>query len=231
MVDIAIDAGSSPTLVTGSGSSVSTASFTRPAGGLLVAMVYTITSTTYTVTGGGLTWTVRAATGGAIWTAPVTGSGSMTVTIGNLTDVQFFGKAAALKVIGLTGQAPSAPIGSSGNGSSVTNNLIASGYTSTVDGSRGFFSAVDDASTGSATSTDTGFAWSVTTAFSITRRGIFAHKAANTATSGSPVTFNADAAGTGTADWDWCALEIVPETIVRQRAVVSRSAVHRAASW
>lgn len=231
MATIALDAGSSPALVTGTGSTVTSASFTRPAGGLLVAMVYTITSTTYTVSGGGLTWTVRAATGGAIWTAPVTGSGSMTVAIGNLTDVQFFGKAAALKVIGLTGQSPANPIGASGNGSSTTNNLIASGYTSSVDGSRGFFAAVDDASTGAATSTDTGFAWSVTTSFSVTRRGIFAHKAANTATAGSPVTFNADASGTGTASWGWAALEIVPESVIRQRTVTSRAAVHRASSW
>lgn len=211
-------------------SSVSTASFTRPEGGLLVAMVVALSSTTYTLSGGSLTWTKQVSNTADIWTAPVTGSGSMTVTVGNLTDPDLANSVAALKVVGVTGQNLLNPIGNSGSGESATNNLTASGYTSSVAGSRGFFCGIDSNATGAATSTDTGSGWTQNAGF-FDVGGVAVHKAANTTNAGTSVTFNADAAGSGTAAWEWVALEIVPDVVVRQRTFVSRAAVHRAASW
>jgi hypothetical protein len=233
VADIAIDSGSPALASNGGVSSVSTASFTRPAGGLLVAMVFAISNATYTVAGGSLTWTQRASGGADIWTAPVTGSGSMTVTVGNLVSGGFVGQGAAIKVVGLTGQSALDPIGATGAGESTTNNLNALGYTSTVAGSRGFFAGWESAISGAPTSTDTGFPWSfsVTSPFPATYRGLFSYKAANAPAQDADVTFNADASGTGTADWDWVALEIVPDVDIRNRTIVSRAAVHRAASW
>ncbi|HEY9372081.1 hypothetical protein [Streptomyces sp.] len=233
MADIAIDSGSPALASNGDVSSVSTASFTRPAGGLLVAMVFAISNATYTLAGGSLTWTRQVSGGADIWTAPVTGSGSMTVTVGNLVSGGFVGRGAAIKVIGLTGQSLLDSIGATGEGESTTNNLTAIGYTSTVAGSRGFFAGREAAISGAPTSTDTGFAWSFSTteAFPATYRGLFSYKASNTASPSSDVTFNADASGSGTADWEWVALEIVPDVNVRSRTVTSRAAVHRAASW
>jgi hypothetical protein len=233
MADIAIDSGSPALASGGDVASVSTASFTRPAGGLLVAMVYAISNSTYTVAGGSLTWTRQVTNSADIWTAPVTGSGSMTVTVGNLVTGGFTGRGAAIKVVGLTGQSLADPIGSSGTGASATNNLNALGYTSTVAGSRGFFAGLESNTGGAPTTTDTGFPWSfsLTTPFPSTIRGLFSYKAANTSAQDADVTFNADASGTGTADWDWTALEIVPDANIRVRTMVSRAAVHRAASW
>lgn len=228
---IAIDAGS-PALVSAGGGSItslSTASFTRPDGGLLVAVVYTVSSTTPTLSGGSLAWTKRVSSGVDIWTAPVTGSGSMTVTVGNLSTAAFGGVAAALKVVGVTGQDPTSPIGTTGTGTSSTNNLTATGYTSSAAGSRGFFGAANTTA-GAPTSTDTGFGWSVNTGF-FDASGIAAYKAANTVAAGTSVAFNADAAGSSTTDWQWAALEIVPEGVARPRISISRAAVHRAASW
>lgn len=233
MADIAIDSGSPALASSGDVASVSTSSFTRPAGGLLVAMVAAVSGSTYTVTGGSLTWTRQVANEADIWTAPVTGSGSMTVTVGNLTESGFLGRGAAIKVVGLTGQSLLDPVGASGTGDSTTNNLTVIGYTSTTASSRGFFAGLESAINGAPTSTDTGFPWSfsTTSGFPVTFRGLFAYKAANTPISGTDVSFNADASGSGTADWEWSALEIVPDINVRSRTVTSRAAVHRAASW
>lgn len=225
-------AAGTPALASGGGfavTEVTTASFTRPAGALLIAISMAFSETAPTLSGGSLTWTKQVDNGQAeIWTAPVTGSGSMTVTLGNLSGA--FGTAGALKVVGVTGHDPIDPIGVAGTGDSTNNNLTATGYTSTVAGSRGVFSAFTDEATGTPTSTDTGFGWFEDTGV-LDVGGIAAYKAANTASPGTDVTFNADAAGAGAANWTWAALEIVPEVIVRQHTVMSRSAVHRAASW
>jgi hypothetical protein len=222
----------SPALVSGD-SSVTTASFTRPAGGLLVAMVGANTDDAPVVSGGSLTWTRRvqrvdsAVSFGEIWTAPCPTAGSMTVTAAVTGDFMAVG----LKVIALSGQDSGDPIGASGAGGSSTNNLTVTGYVSTVAGSRGFFAALNGADlAGTPTSTDTGFGWSVGLS-SFDLGGINVYKAANTATSGTSVAFNADAPGSGSVDWQWAALEIKPALDGRSRAFVSRAAAHRAASW
>ncbi|MFI6909872.1 hypothetical protein ACIBKY_52030 [Nonomuraea sp. NPDC050394] len=209
---IAID-GASPAVADDDSTTVTTASFTRPASGLLVAMVAALSADAPVVSGGGLTWTrrVERSVDGPwveIWTAPVTGSGAMTVT---LTITSSLGVVAgAIKVDAVTGQHAS-PIGNSGNNASTANTLSVTGYTSSVAGSRGFFVAVEDNSLGAVTVAggDNGFPFTATHAFG-DFYGIAIRKAANTPTSGSAVSFSADATGTDPADWTWAALEIKP---------------------
>ncbi|MEU6725459.1 hypothetical protein ABZ917_17265 [Nonomuraea wenchangensis] len=232
---------SAPALVSDNGeiTSVTTASFTRPAAGsLLVAITGATSETAPTVSGGGLTWTRRVQRTGSdcfaeIWTAPVTGSGSMTVTLGNLTAVGDFLPAAvgAIKVVSVAGQHPTNPIGTTGSGTSSANTLNVTAYNATTAGSRGFFSAVDAIGTGVPTSSDTGFGYYEDFAFGATA-GMCAYKAADSGAPGAAVTINADAAGSESAGWLWAALEIVPEPSSRiTAAVVSRAAVYRAANW
>jgi hypothetical protein len=228
---VAIDIGTSPALVSNGGSftSLSTASFTRPAAGsLLVVKVMALSSTVPTVSGGSLTWTRRIKEAGSyveIWTAEVTGSGSMTVTLGNLSDGTGFGICAGMKVSAVTGHAVTGYIGQTGSGVSTSNTLNAAGYTSSANNSRGFFAALESNGLGVPTSTDTGFGWTASTPFFSTS-GIAVLKAANTPTSGTPVSFNADAPGATAADWSWAALEIKPggvgaEIVVDTIAVAS----------
>ena len=208
---MAIDiSGSSPALGTGnSGDSVTSDSFTRPAAALLVAMVMGLSDDPFTVSGGSLTWTRRVQRADSvarveIWTAPVTGSGSMTVTAAGTGGYDVV----ALKVDAVTGQHAS-PIGNTGNNASTSNTLSVTGYTSSAAGSRGFFAACESNGLGSPTvqGGDTGFPWTDT--FGLLS-GIAIRKASNTVSSGTAVTFGADAPGSGAADWIWCALEIKP---------------------
>lgn len=215
---MAIDIGTSPATASNGGSitSVSTASFARPAAGsLLVAKVMAMfTDSAPTVSGGGLTWQRRAQRINGpdyaeIWTAEVAGSGNMNVTLGGLSSG--FGLAAGLKVSVVTGQHADNYIGATGSGVSTTNNLTVNAYTSTANNSRGFFAGVEAEGLGnpSAGLGDQGFPW--TANFTLGEgSGIAIVKAANTPTAGTDVQFNADAAGTSTADWTWAALEILP---------------------
>lgn len=206
---IAIDSGSPAVVSAGGVTTVTTASFTRPAaGGLLVAMVMCTSDSNPVVSGGSLTWTrrkqqVNAGAYAEIWTAPVTGSGAMTVTV---TITGTF-KAVGVKVDGVTGQ-HSSPAGNSGGGTSAANTLNVTGYTSSGINSRGFFAAVEENGLGNPTSTDTGFGWTANATFEDVS-GIAVRKAANTPTIGETVTFNADAPGTSAAAWTWAALEIL----------------------
>lgn len=212
--------------------SVTTSSFTRPASGvLLVAMAACSSDATPTFSGGSLTWTKRREQVNVdqyaqIWTAPVSGSGSMTATLTFTGSLQGGG----LKIVYVVGHNSANLVGSGGGGTSTTNNITVSGYTSTVDGSRGFFSGLENSGRGVPTSTDTGYGWNGVGA-SFDTSGIAVVKAVNTPTSGSTVTFNADAAGSSQPAWTWCALEILPAPDSRATVVaVSRAAAHRAAS-
>ncbi|MFB4294786.1 hypothetical protein ACBI99_44655 [Nonomuraea sp. ATR24] len=210
---IDIDA-SSPALATQQSDTVTTASFTRPAGAVLVATVMGLSDTAFTVSGGGLTWTRRAQIVDnivqrvEIWTAPVTGSGSMTVTANASGEWETM----AIKVDAATGQHPTAYIGQTNTGTATTNPINVTGYVSSDDGSRGFFGAIDGNGLGNPTvqDGDTGFPWNIT---SFGTSGIAIRKATNTPTAGTNVTFSADAPGTGGADWAWAALEILPTSL------------------
>lgn len=221
---IAHDA-SSPARFTGTpanGVNITSASFTPPAGSLLVANVSADTNgstdnITISVSGGSLTWTNRverdpgdaggSAGHASIWTAVQPSSVSTTVSVqrtaGNGSTLRI-----SCKVDVWTGIDTTTPTGATGEGSSTTNNLTPNVYTSTVNNSRGVGCATDWMQLGTPTSTDTADAADYAGAISV----ISVYKAADTATSGSTVTMNFDAGGTGTADWNWVALELLPSS-------------------
>lgn len=227
-----------PDLAVGTGASVSTSSFTPPEGGLLVALVAALTEDTPEVSGGSLSWTrrrqqVQFGTDYAeIWTAPVTGSGSMTVTLDGLSATGI-GRLGALKVMVVTGQHEDDPIGSGGTGTSSTNTLTANAYTSTAAGSRGFFTAIDSDGAGTPTVQlgDLGFPWNQSVS-SGSISGAAVVKAAATVAAGTTVQFSVDAPGSGQVEWGWAALEIVAAPASPRPSVLRpAAAVHRAASW
>ncbi|WP_101788640.1 phage distal tail protein [Nonomuraea indica] len=206
--------GSSPALISQADASVTTAAFSPPADSVLVAMVLAYSGSAQpAVSGGGLTWTRRvrqnstgSATYAEIWTAPCpAGATNITVTAtGN--DVNF--PSTALKVDVVTGASLAAPAGNSGTGTSTTNVINPTGYTSSQAGSRGFIAATSgDGAAPSSTDDEVAFVDSNGHA------GLMARKAANTASAGTAVTFNLDASGTGSADWRWAALEIRPGSV------------------
>jgi len=219
---VAIDA-SSPAISAQLSSSVTTDAFDPPSS-LLVAVVMCATDAVMSNNGTALTWTSRkqdtADFNSEIFTAPLaTGRTGMTVTATG------GGGQLALKVYVITSADLSTPVGATGSGTSTTNNVTVNGYTSTVNGSRGIAAAVDGDGLGTPSSTDD------ESTFSLILSGMAVAKAANTATAGSNVTFNLDAAGVGTASWAWIAVEILPTAESRITIVQSLTAVHRAANF
>lgn len=215
---VAIDA-SSPAIAAQLGSSATTASFNPPDNAVLVAVVFGTDSATMSNNGGALTWTSRKEDGiGSsleIFTAPLpTGRTGMTVTATG------GGGEIALKVYVITGGDLSSPVGATGNGTSAVNNPTVTGYTSTFAGSRGICGAFDQSGRGMPTSTDDESAYSLVSA------GMGVAKAANTATAGTAVTFNLDAASTSGGTWYWVAVEVKPLQVI----TISPSSVDAAAS-
>ncbi|MCG5220258.1 phage tail family protein [Streptosporangium sp. KLBMP 9127] len=184
-------------------------SFSPPAGSLLVAAIGAYSSSpTISNSGTARTWTQRVVHGSVaglrFYTAPnPTALSGITVTAG--------GTNGGLRVWVVTGQHPSSPIGTTGTGSTTTNNATATAYTSTAGGSRAFLVAIEGNSTylAAPSSTDDEYAWQLSDASA----GLAATKAANTATAGQVVTFNLDATGSATADWHWVALEILGASV------------------
>ncbi|MFD9947734.1 hypothetical protein [Nonomuraea sp. NPDC059022] len=197
----------------------STAAFDAPAGALLVAGFAGADGDS--VSGGGLTWSMRreSVSGGYVarlWTAPVpTPKPGLQVTVGGDFPQGGF------KVWLVSGQDPS-PIGASGSGTSAVNNATLNGYTSTREGSLGFCVAYESSINGSlvgqpaSTEVSEGFlAGEVPPPNSANAgSGLLLRKAAGAPSAGSPVTFNANAPGTGSASWVWAALEILPPSDV-----------------
>lgn len=224
MAVIAIDS-SSPAIDGSSFSDVlTTSAFNPPDNSLLVATTLSnVAPQSITNNGAALTWTLRKQSSGglvSIYTAPLTaGRTGMTVTASWLTTFT-----RSFKVDVITGADLSSPIGATGNGTSSTNAVTVTGYTSTVAGSRGLCGAIDGNDLGTPSSTDS--AVTNNSAMRIV-------KASNTATASSSVTFNLDAAGSGTPSWSWAAVEIVPAPDPPRSAVYvfNQAAVHRAANW
>jgi hypothetical protein len=221
---IAIDA-SSPIRFTGTPANnvdITSASFTAPANSLLVVHVSADTngsSADITISvsdSGGLTWTNRVerdpgdagaeAGHASIWTAEQPTSASRTVSVrrtaGNGSTNRISVKVEVVTGADIGGD----PIGNVGEGSSTTNNITPNAYTSSADNSRGFGCATCWNQLGTPTSTDTEDGADYSGAISV----ISLYKAANTPTSGSTVTMNFDAGGTGAAAWNWVALEVLP---------------------
>lgn len=199
---------------------ITSASFTPPAGSVLVVCVSADTNgsadnITIAVSGGSLTYTNRVerdpGDGGAnaghasIWTAVQPSSVSMTVSVRRTAGNGSTGRI-SVKVYVVTSANTTTPNGAVGEGSSTTNNITPNAYTSTENNSLGFGCATDWAQLGLPTSTDTEDAADYAGAISV----ISLFKAADTPTSGTTVTVNFDAGGTGNAEWNWVALEILP---------------------
>jgi hypothetical protein len=222
---IAIDA-SSPIRFTGTPANnvdITSASFTPPAGSVLVVCVSADTNgsgdnITISVSGSSLTWTNRvehdpgdaSAMGGhaSIWT-PADGStvpaSSQTVSVRRTAGNGSTGRI-SVKIYVVTGADTADPTGATGENHSTTNNITPNAYTSTINNSRGFGCATDWNQLGVPTSTDTEDGADYSGAISV----VSLHKAADTATSGTTVTMNFDAGGTGNAEWNWVALEVRP---------------------
>ncbi|MFC3980161.1 phage distal tail protein [Streptosporangium jomthongense] len=187
---------------------LTTAAFNAAAQTVLVACVAAFNAAPTVTSGGGLTWTrrVQRVYSGAyheIWTAPCAAGAS-----GITASVTGSWSGAALKVYVVTGASLATPVGATGNNSTAVNNSNVAAYTSTGAGSRGFLVAVEY-TTGSPTSTDDFTAFGDSSHF----WGLVAAKAANTPTAGTSVTFNLDAAGSGTADWQWAAIEVLTGSV------------------
>lgn len=195
--------------------------FRPPAGALIVAYVSADTNgsgdnITISVSGGGLTWTnqverdpgVTGVAGHAsIWTAPDAVNVPMLVLVRRTAGDGSTGRISC-KVEVWTGVHTTDAIGNSGGGSDTSNNNITpNAYTSSTNNSRGVGCATDWNQLGLPTSTDDEDADDYAGAISV----ISLHKAADTPTSGSTVTVNFDAGGAGAPNWNWAALEILPD--------------------
>ncbi len=236
---IAVD-GSSPALVSGTGSTKTTASFSPPAGLLVACVAYEAVGSanatiTLSNTGTGLTWTQRARRDAndsgttfegiaAVFTA-VNTNAQTGITVSSLSAVG--SDAGALKVLVFTGVDMASPVGATGEGSSGDPSGSPTVYTSTVAGSRavGMFSDFSIQGTGS--SSDTGYGFLVASRLG----GVAVHKAADTPTIGTNVTLNFNN-GSSFGQWNWAAIEIKPGApYVAPPPRLLRQAVNRAATY
>jgi hypothetical protein len=194
---------------------LTTASFTPPNNSLLLLMINADQNSSATFTlvvsdSGAHTWTNSVSRSDGVgghasaWYTTISTGQSMTISVkrttanGGTNTISF-----KTYIVGNYDQ--TTPIGATGNNFSATNDLTASLYTSTVNASRGFGTATDWSALGTPISTDTGDAGTTAGAISY----ISAYKAADTASSGTAVTMNFDAA-TGTPAWNWVGIEIRP---------------------
>jgi hypothetical protein len=161
-----------------------------------------------------LTWTVITSSGAAddgfmkAWFATIASAATgVTVTATRATTDEA-ARDLAVKPYIVTGHDPADPIGNVWNTSntSTTNNWSPNTYTSSVNNSRGFAVAVEWNALGAPVSTDTESAGHNGSSMS----WLSAYKAADTATSGTVVTFNFDASGAAAAQWRAIAFEIRP---------------------
>jgi hypothetical protein len=233
---IAVDA-SSPARATLSGdctltgvSTITTSTFDPPANSVIVVTIQADSDTSVGHTfpsqvannGAALTWTQIAqedftAGGGsgnggiasAFYTTLLGARTGMTITASLGGNGLTQKCSISTKVYVLTGANTVSPLGHSTQGSSVTNNLTTTSFTSTVDNSLGFVAANEWSGLGTPSSSDT-----TNDPFTITTpaadSGISGYKTISTAN--STVTFNLDAFGTANAAWNWVSFEIKPNT-------------------
>lgn len=198
-----------------------TASFTPPAGSVLVCISHANSNTTGTVTcaitnsGTGLTWQ-RAAfanfssgqPGGVfIDVAVVAVSAAMTVTATTTNNNSVAGdRYTSIRVWVVTGADTTDPIGASNKNSSTTNNLTTTAFTTEQANSLGFCGGSDWAApSGSIVSSDMGSNGDAFASLAVLN-GFGGWK--NLSTAGSSATFNLDSPGTAAAQWTWASAEI-----------------------
>lgn len=223
---LAIDSSTPAIVGTGSGTSVTTASFTPPDSTLLVACIARFATSTVTMSNSGtaLTWTLKADNSNSrVYTAPLTTSQSMTVTFSQVSST-----ALGMKVYAVTGADLTTPIGATGTGTSTSDPSTVTGYSSTIANSLGIASVAYLDSPGSFTSSDTITSYSDGATFA----ALGINKAATTATPSTSVTFNMDNSTPLFPDYEWAAVEVLP--LVTPLATVPKvfsNAAHRASIW
>jgi hypothetical protein len=242
-VALAIDA-STPAIAvqaTGTTATVTTASFTPPAGSLLVIQyaANTIDPTspaTPTITdslGVPLTYTLQdfsaradtpAADGqAATWTAPVASSTAMTVTVTNQAASP--NRHAALRVRVLTGQ-HATPVGAHGKSGSISASSIAQNYTAQATGGWGFIGVIDWSATGAMTA---GTGCTVEGSANVGAPDItygFARRTSADDVNGNTNTLNVTLGGASTSV-RWTYIEILPAAAASIPYSPPRSAVTR----
>lgn len=205
-----------------------TDSFTPPNNSLLLALVDSDTNGTLDITttmsnsGTALTWTAinerDPGDAGALqghasaWYAQLPVGRALTVTAA--TNDTSDPRHHSLKVYVVTGHSTTSPIGAMGEGSSATNDITPTIYTSTVDGSLGFGTADDWNALGLPASTDRADADHLPGLISF----LSAYKASATTASGTAVTMNFNGAGAGAAEWNWVGFEVLPARKYKQSA-------------
>ena len=205
---LAIDS-STPAVVSGATETITTASFSPPAGSLLVAVLMGFDSADRapTNTGTALTWTLRKDDG---LTTRIYTAANASAQTGITVTGRFDSDQGAVKVYVFTGAENASPVGATGSGTTSTNNATVNAYTSTFAGSRLIAGVIEGNALGSVSSTDDEDAWSI----NLGLKGMALTKSANTTSAGTVVTINLDAAGTSAADWGWAAVEIKPLQVV-----------------
>ncbi len=224
---IAVDA-STPARATGSSAygttAVTTASFSPPAGLLVVAVgsnsrggaAGTGVSGAITNNGAALTWTMVAERSrsdassdngyAGLFVAVLDASRvgmTLTLTLTASDGIANNVGAPTIKPYVLTGAATTNVIGGSAEGSSVDNNLTTTAFTIGAAESFGFVAATDWNALGVPTSTDSTLdTFTVGVAIS----GASGYKTLGAA--GGTATFNVDAPGTGAARWNWVSAEV-----------------------
>jgi hypothetical protein len=195
---------------------ITSASFTAPSGALLVMCVGGdtssggVTNTLSASDSGGLTWTSRGKRDGnenppnggisEIFTAVTVSAVARTASVRRTTTGGGTNRLSA-KLYVVTGQDAS-PIGNAAEGGSTTNNLTATGPTTTAANSYVFYAATEWNQLGSPTSSDlTEDAFDHASQVS----GLSGYEAVATA---GATTANLDAGGTGAAAWGFIGLEI-----------------------
>jgi hypothetical protein len=233
-VALAVDA-SSPARASGANTNgtltITTASFTPPAGSVLVATVQSNdrnagAGATGAVTNSGtaLTWTKVAErnildSGGnsgyaglfvAVQPTSVAMTATFTLTPG--TGGSATVNTPTIKLYVVTGADTTTPVGGSAEGSSTTNNLTTTAFTTVGASSLGFVSSTAwiDTGVGAPTSADCTY-----DAFDGVGGSIDALSGYKTlGTAGSSATFNLDDVGTAAGAWNWVSVEIKAAPVV-----------------
>jgi hypothetical protein len=222
---------------------VTTAAFNPPANSVLLVLVNADASSDNSITfqdpnivitnnGAALTWTMIAqrdafddATGNgghasAFYTTLSSARSGMTITVTNsVPDTgppdPFADCSLSAKAYVVTGADTSSPIGNKAEGSSASNNLTTTAYTTSVANTRGFAVGTDFNSHGGPTTDGTATADS----FDVvgTTEGISMYKNSDTATLGSSVTFNM--VTSAPALWNWVSFEVLTGSSAMPRRI------------
>lgn len=220
---IAHDA-SSPAATTGIGNpTLTSASFTPPAGSRIVVKAgdcSTGSTKTFSMTntgmGGSLTWTKMAGNATEacdLWiSSEVVSATAGTVSVtsnpspGTVAQWDFVASVWTGMETGAISIGTHVVGAVNNGGTSTTNSITPNAITTTFNNSQVVGGDIDDSAAGAMTSTDS----NTPATPASTGDGIFVWKAANTATSGTVVTLNFDAAGTGLVAHRWVAAELLP---------------------